>query len=97
MQMWDGAEMFHAGDDRNGGVAPNRLKMEWGYGLVTHEGAGLVTPYGRLSMTGPGRRGVRLGGRIELGEWIDLSLEGERTAQGGSAEHEVMLQGHVCW
>ena len=97
MQMWDGAEVCHAGDDRNGGVAPNRLKMEWGYGLVTHEGAGLVTPYGRLSMTGPGRRGVRLGGRIELGEWIDLSLEGERTAQGGSAEHEVMLQGHVCW
>ena len=96
-QMWDSVEAFHAGRDWNGGVSPNRLEMEWGYGLVTHEGAGLVTPYGGLSMTGPGRRGVRLGGRIELGEWIDLSLEGERTAQGGSAEHEVTLQGHVCW
>lgn len=88
-QMRDGAKVFHAGLDRNGGVSPNRLEMEWGYGLVP--------PYGGLSMTRPGRRGVRLGGRIELGEWIDLSLEGERTAQGGSAEHEVTLQGHVCW
>ncbi len=96
-QMWDGAEAFHAGHDRNGGASPNRLEMEWGYGLVTHEGAGLVTPYGGLSMTGPGRRGIRLGSRIELGEWIDLSFEGERTTQGGSAEHEVTLRGHVCW
>ena len=96
-QMWDGAEAFHAGHDRNDGVSPNRLEMEWGYGLVTHEGAGLVTPYGGLSMTGPGRRGIRLGSRIELGEWIDLSFEGERTTQGGSAEHEVTLRGHVCW
>ena len=69
--------------------------MGWGYGLVTHEGAGLVTPYGGLSMTGLGRRGVRLGGRIGLGEWIDLSLEGEYTAQGGSAEHEIALHGSV--
>ena len=96
-QMWDGAEAFHAGRDRNGGASPNWLEMEWGYGLATHEGAGLVTPYGGLSMTGPGRRGIRLGSRIELGEWIDLSFEGERTTQGGSAEHEVTLRGHVCW
>ena len=55
--------------------------MGWGYGLVAHEGAG--------------RCGIRLGGRIGLGEWIDPSLEGERTTRGGSAEHEVALHGSV--
>ena len=55
--------------------------MGWGYGLVAHEGAS--------------RRGVRLGGRIGLGEWIDLSLEGERTTRSGSAEHEIALHGSV--
>ena len=71
--------------------------MGWGYGLVAHEGAGPVTPYGGLSMTGPGRLGVRLGGRIGLGEWTDLTLEGERTTRSGSAEHEVALHGSVWW
>ena len=46
---------------------------------------------------GPGKRGVRLAGRIELGEWIASSLEGERTTQGGSAEHEVALHGSDYW
>ena len=41
--------------------------------------------------------GYRVGGRIELGEWIDLSVEGERTAQGGGAEHQVALYGHLGW
>ena len=52
---------------------------------------------GDVDGVGPGRRGVRLGGRIELGEWIDLSLEGERTTQDGSAEHEVALHGSDYW
>ena len=40
-------------------------------------------------------RGVRLGGRIELCERIDLSVEGERTMQGGGAAHQVALYGHL--
>ena len=39
----------------------------------------------------------RLGGRIELGAWIDLSVEGERTTQDGGAEHQVALYGHLGW
>ena len=39
----------------------------------------------------------RLGGRIELGEWIDLSVEGGRTTQAGGAEHQVALYGHLGW
>lgn len=46
-------------------------------------------------MTGAGMCGVRLGGRIGLGEWIDLSLEGERTTRGSSAEQEIVLHGSV--
>ena len=52
---------------------------------------------GDVDGAGPGRRGVRLVGRIESSEWIASSLEGERTTQGGSAEHEVALHGSVYW
>ena len=68
-----------------------------GYGLVTHESAGLLTTYGGLSMAGRGSHGVRLDGRIELGEWIDLCVEGERTTQAGGAEHQVALYDHLGW
>ena len=57
----------------------------------------MLTTYGGLSMAGPRSHGYRLGGRIELGEWIDLSVEGECTTQGGGAEHQVALYGHPGW
>ena len=68
-----------------------------GYGLVTHEGAGLLTTYGGLSMAGPQSHGCRLGGRVEVGEWIALSVEGERTTQGGGAAPQIALYGHLGW
>ena len=67
-----------------------------GYGLVTHEGAGLLTTYGGLSMAGPQSHGCRVGGRAELGERIALSVEGERTTQSGTAP-QVALYGHLGW
>ena len=57
----------------------------------------MLTTYGGLSLMGPHSYGVRLGGRIELGEWVDLSVEGEHTTQGGGAEHQVALYGHLGW
>ena len=45
----------------------------------------------------PDSRGVRLGGRTALGEWVDLSGEGGRPMQAGGAEHQVALYGHLCW
>ena len=78
--------------DARGGI---ELDLDSGPG--THEDAGLLTTYGGVSMAGPDSNGVRLGGRIELGEWIDLSVEGERTTQGGSAEHQVALYGRLGW
>ena len=98
-QMWGSAEVIQAGAESAAppGLSPEQVEFDVGYGLVTHEGAGLLTPYGGLSMAGPQSHGYRLGGRIELGEWIDLSVEGERTTQGGGAEHQVALYGHLGW
>ena len=41
--------------------------------------------------------GAELGGRMELGEWVDLSVEGECTTQGSGAEHQVALYGQPGW
>ncbi len=98
-QMWGSAEVLQAGAEP--ATKPNlslaQVEFDIGYGLVTYEGAGLLTTYGGVSMAGPQSHGYRLGGRIELGEWIDLSMEGERTTQGGGAEHQVVLYGHLGW
>ena len=81
--------------DTKPGLSPAQVEFDVGYGLVTHEGAGLLTTYGGVSMAGPDSRGVRLGWRIELCEWIDLSVEGERTMQGDGAAHQVALYDHL--
>ena len=98
-QMWGSAEVLRAGaeTDTTPGLSPEQVEFDVGYGVVTHEGAGLLTTYGGLSMAGPDRHGYRVGGRIELGEWVDLSVEGERTSRGGGAEHQVALYGHLGW
>ncbi len=98
-QLWGSADVLRAtGEmDTPPGLSPAQVEFDVGYGMVTHEGAGLLTTYGGLSMMGPESHGVRLGGRLALGEWIDLSVEGERTTQGGGAEHQVALYGHLGW
>ena len=98
-QMWGSAEVLQAGAETTTppGLSPAQVEFDVGYGLVTYEGAGLLTTYGGVSMAGPQSHGYRLGGRIELGEWIDLSVEGERTTQAGGAEHQVALYGHLGW
>ncbi len=83
--------------DTQPGLSPAQVEFDLGYGLVAHEGAGLLTTYGGVSLMGPHRHGVLLGGRIALGAWVDLSVEGERTTQGGDAEHQVALYGHLGW
>ena len=98
-QLWGSADVLRAtGEtDTPPGFSPAQVEFDVGYGMVTHEGVGLLTTYGGLSMLGPESHGVRLGGRLELGEWVDLSVEGERTTQGGGAEHQVALYGHLGW
>lgn len=99
-QMWDSADVLHAGTGQGdaAGLSPERLEVEWGYGLVTNEGAGMVTPYGGVSLGGPGVRGYRLGGRVEVSEAMDLTVEGERQERArGAAEHGLALRGHLRW
>ena len=98
-QMWGSAEAVHAGEEPDAAAwpSPERFELDLGYGLAAHEGAGLLTTYGRFSIAGPSRRCYRLGGRIAVGEFVDLSLEGEREEQPGGAEHEVTLHGHLRW
>ncbi len=98
-QMWGSAEVLRAGGetDTTPSLSPAQVEFDLGYGMVTHEGAGLLTTYGGLSLAGPGSHGVRLGECLALGEWIDLSVEGERTTQGGGADHQVALYGHLGW
>ena len=99
-QMWDSADVLHAGAGQGdaAGLSPERLEVGWGYGLVAPEGAGMVTPYGGVSLGGPGVRGYRLGGRIEVGESMDLTVEGERRERRrGAAEHGLALRGHLRW
>ena len=93
--VW-GAEAVRAGEDSEvAGLTPDRFELDLGYGLGTREGAGLLTTYGGFSIAGSGSRGYRLGGRLEMGESMDLSLEGEREERIGGAEHEVSLHGHL--
>ncbi len=98
-QMWGSAEVLRASGetDTTPSLSPAQVEFDVGYGMVTHEGLGLLTTYGGLSLLGPESHGVRLGGRLALGAWIDLSVEGERTTQGGSADHQVALYGHLGW
>ena len=42
-------------------------------------------------MAGPQSHGVHMGERIELGERVDLSVEGAHTTQSEGAEHLVTL------
>ena len=98
-QMWDGADVVRADDGRGDapGMAPQRFALDLGYGLATHEGVGLLTTYGGVSAVEQGAPGLRLGSRIEIGEWIDVAVEGERAAQAGAAEHGIMLRGRLLW
>lgn len=100
--VWDGERAIRAshGFDANPdlGLGPEQVDLEVGYGLTTHEGRGLLTSYGGVSLAQAGARGYRLGGRMMLGEAVALSVETERQERfDGAAEHGARVRGHVYW
>ena len=86
------------------GMEPDRFEVDLGYRLLTHAGNGLVTPYGGFSTSGWGYQSYRIGGRMEVGQRVEvgdgmaLSVEGERQARGrGEAAYGIYLRGHMRW
>ena len=93
-RMWDGKGVFRARGvaDEAPELSPDRLNLEAGWGLATHGGAGLLTPWAGLSMAGSETRGYTLGARMKTGRGMSLSLENRRSKAAG---WEVMLRARL--
>ena len=81
------------------GAPEGRIEAELGYGLPAFDGAGLVTPYSGVAFANGGERRYRVGGRLDLGTGIDLSLEGSRreSTHRTPAEHGANLMLRMNW
>ena len=92
--LWERGVAGAAALTATGGHAPaGRLEAEVGYGLPALGGAGVVIPYGGLTLAAEGARDYRLGTRLELPAF-NLSLEGtRREGAPGPAEHGITLRG----
>ena len=82
--------------DDTPGLSPERLDLDAGYGVVTHGGAGRLTPYAGLSIAGA-HAAAKLGVRQEVGDRMELSVEGRPVDAGGDGATEVMLYGRLRW
>lgn len=80
-------------------VPPARLEATLGYGFGVLADQGVLTPYSGVSLSGDDSRRFSLGGRLEIGSSLNLSLEGERRdpANDAAAEHGVMLRMQARW
>ena len=80
------------------GAPEGRIEAELGYGLPAFDGAGLVTPYSGVAFANGGERRYRVGGRLDLGTGIDLSLEGSRRESANrTPEHGANLMLRMNW
>ena len=70
------------------------LESELGYGVAVFERHGILTPYGGFAFTGNETRQYRLGARLGMAQWLNLSLEGARREATGPqpADQGVQLQ-----
>ena len=98
-RIWDGKGVFRTGGGAEAPESsPDRLALDMGWGLVTQGGAGLLTPYARLSKAESGVRGYELGARLETRDGVALGVAGRRSVRSGAAsEHEGLLYGRLHW
>ncbi len=83
---------------RAGAAPEGRIEAELGYGLPTFGGAVLVTPYSGVTFANGGERRYRVGGRLNLGMGLDLSLEGShRERADDTPEHGANLTLRMSW
>ena len=89
-QLWErGANAFSMYDTPGA-----RLHAHLAYGLPALDGAGLLTPFGALSLAGEDGRSYGLGAALAVGRTATLSLEAERRRRPAArAIHAVMLRG----
>ena len=89
-QLWErGANAFSMYD------APGaRMNAQFAYGLPAIRGAGLLTPFGMMSLTREDGRSYGLGATLAVGRTVSLSLEAERRRRlAARAIHAIMLRG----
>ena len=93
-RLWNDGVTDRAANDNE---AQARLETQLGYGFGVFGGAGVLTPYSGLSLAGEGARRYTLGGRLEIGPSLNLSLEAARreTAHDDAPEHGVMLRSQL--
>ena len=91
-RLWDRGAANPLLDDAPGA----RLEAQFGYGFTPFGSAGVLTPYGGVSLAREVARGYRLGGRLAVGRTATVSLEAERRERLAAAMvHALMLLGTV--
>ena len=76
----------------------HRLASEAGYGLGLLGRHGIITPFAAVDVEGVQSRTMRVGGRLRLGSFLRVRLEGgRRTGYYGSVQHRVTLRGVLDW
>ena len=82
---------------RDGEEGAASFDAEVGYGLSA-PGGGLLTPYGGLTISNGGTETYRAGGRLKIGRFFSMSLEGDRRERiDDDPDHGVMLRGVLRW
>ena len=78
-------------------AARGRIGVEMGYGLDVPWINGILTPYSSVELAGASRS-LRLGWRFELGQVLNLSLDGERhETPHAPPEYGFMLRTRLPW
>ena len=93
-RLWEQGVTQPAGPAATPGA---RLEAELGYGVLAL-GRGLVTPYGKLGLSGAGGQNYVVGTRLALTSGLEGSLEGtHRTSGAGPADYGVLLRLDFSW
>ena len=71
-----------------------RMELQLGYGFGVLGGHGVLTPHGAVTLGQGSDRAYQLGGRLEVGSGVALSLEAERReTDNAEPGHAIMLRG----
>ena len=89
-RLWDQGPNDAAPSSLWGG----RMELQLGYGFGVLGGHGVLTPHGAVTLGQGSDRAYQLGGRLEVGSGVALSLEAERRETDNTEPgHAIMLRG----